>query len=259
MLSAVHLRFLRGTDVATKDGACSTFRLEGKNYMDRSQEILSHWHKVYENFSTSSLAFYDMVEQEIERWRIPDVEFSRVEWKESGLLSSRRIYLRVTRGPLNFDICAAPYGTGYFFSCWVTATSKRLLALVYFVVTAILAFFIPLGFWVLDGSGAGLLLGATVGWGSLIVLVLRVRTGRFGNEEAVTAMPLLGRLYTSILRPITYYEIDTAHMFQEAVRHAVFEVIETVTTAKGIRELSEFERQPTTFGSRRLTKGRRFA
>lgn len=41
----------------------------------------------------------------------------RVEFSEGGLLSAKRTYLRMTRERLVFDICAAPFGTAYFFSC----------------------------------------------------------------------------------------------------------------------------------------------
>ena len=228
--------------------------------MNRSQEVLSHWHKVYENFATSSLDFYAMVEQEIGRWKIPDVRFSRVEWKESGVLSSNRIYLRVTRGPLNFDICAAPYGTGYFFSWWVAATSKRLLAWVYFVMALFVVTFVPAFMWTFTASPTGGALGMAGVWVILLLFALLARAGWLVNEDAVIAMPLFGRLYTALLRPITYFEIDTAHMFQEAVGAAVLEVIETVTTARGIRELTELERRPIAFEpKRRARAAKRFA
>lgn len=42
----------------------------------------------------------------------------------------------------------------------------------------------------------------------------------------------------------TYYQIDTALMFQEAVRHSVNEVIDQLTSAKGIRGPTELERKP---------------
>jgi hypothetical protein len=37
----------------------------------------------------------------------------------SGLLSAKREYLHVRRGKLAFDICGAPFGTGFFLSCWL--------------------------------------------------------------------------------------------------------------------------------------------
>jgi hypothetical protein len=57
-------------------------------------------------------------------------------------------------------------------------------------------------------------------------------------------MPLIGRIYEWIFAPTTYYSIDTALMFQEAVHNAVFEVVDCMTAAKGVRALSEAERKP---------------
>ena len=45
-------------------------------------------------------------------------------------------------------------------------------------------------------------------------------------------------------QPYTYYRLDTALMFQDAVHSAVLEVIEQVTEGKGVKGLSELERKP---------------
>src|SRR5688572_12043324 len=81
--------------------------------------VMSHWSKLFENFQTSPLPFYDSVEAAIARREIPDVAMERVEYKEGGLISARREYLRVKRGKHAFDVCAAPFGTGFFFSTWL--------------------------------------------------------------------------------------------------------------------------------------------
>src|SRR5687767_10764762 len=82
--------------------------------------VLSHWSKLFENFQTSPRPFYDSVEAAIARREIPDVALERIEYKEGGLISPRREYLRVKRGKHAFDVCAAPFGTGFFFSTWLT-------------------------------------------------------------------------------------------------------------------------------------------
>ncbi|MBK9156391.1 MAG: hypothetical protein IPM25_19655 [Chloracidobacterium sp.] len=45
-------------------------------------------------------------------------------------------------------------------------------------------------------------------------------------------------------RPWTYYRIDTANMFQTATHSAVLEVIDTITTSQGLRQLPDSERKP---------------
>ncbi len=45
------------------------------------------------------------------------MEMSREEFAQGGLLSDKRIYFRLFRERLAIYTCAAPFGTGYFFSC----------------------------------------------------------------------------------------------------------------------------------------------
>jgi hypothetical protein len=52
-------------------------------------------------------------------------------------------------------------------------------------------------------------------------------------------MPITGWLYGFIFRPQTYFNEDTAIMFRESVHHAVTEAIDQVTSAQGVRGLSE--------------------
>src|ERR1039457_3333924 len=103
--------------------------------------VISHWHHPIENFQTSPMDFYAAVELALQPRQIQDLSTSRVDWKEGGLLSARREYLRVKRGKLAFDICAAPFGTGFFFSSWlaeVPAPHGALYALLIVVVSLIL-------------------------------------------------------------------------------------------------------------------------
>jgi hypothetical protein len=145
----------------------------------RMADIFSHWYHLIENFQASAKEFYAAVEAALQRRQIPDLKTSRVDWREGGLLSAKREYLRIKRKELVFDICAAPFGTGFFFS------------------------------WAL-----------------------------------VSIIPFFGPLMELFLRRHTYYKADTALMFQESVRAAVNEVIDQMTSAKGIRALTDLEKKP---------------
>src|SRR5438876_12229175 len=83
----------------------------------KTADVLSNWYAPVPNFNTSTQEFYAVVEKEIIERKVPDLTISRVEFSEEGLLSAKRQYLRMTRERLVFDICAAPFGTSYFFSC----------------------------------------------------------------------------------------------------------------------------------------------
>lgn len=151
--------------------------------MSRSSGLIvfSNWYHLVEGLQASPKEFYTSVEAAVARRQIPSVELSRVDWREGGVLSAKREYLRVTRKPHLFDICGAPFGTGFFVSWWL-------------------------------GEVPGCLVG----------------------------IPFLDRF----VGRSTYYRIDTELMFQEAVHRAVLEVIDGMTSSKGVRALSEFERKP---------------
>lgn len=215
--------------------------------------VFSHWHCPIENFNTSAQEFYEGVERALAAHQIADIEISRIEWKEGGAFSSQRLYLRVRRGSLVFDICSAPFGADYFFSWWLAEIPPRygLLRLAAILFGSVLAFGILTGI-ISDvlGGVAGAVLGLPLGFVALILLFLAlgsaVRNGTFGPgaEEALIATPLLGWVYIKVFGPFTYYKLDTKLMFQSAVHSAVQTVVAEVTSAKGIRALTELERKP---------------
>lgn len=151
--------------------------------------VISHWYYLFEGMQASPKEFYAAVERAIETRRVPDTSRSRVDWKEGGLLSARREYLRVRRKKLVFDICGAPFGPNFFISWWLGELHS--------------AFF------------------------NFIVLI-----------------PIVGLLIERFFRPSTYYQMDTALMFQEVIRGAVLEVVDDMSKAKGLRILSPLERKP---------------
>ena len=81
--------------------------------------ILAHWNVLIEGLQASPLEFYAQVEQALERRQIPAAKRSRVDWREGGLMSAKREYLRVQRYEHVIDICGAPFGAGFFVSWWL--------------------------------------------------------------------------------------------------------------------------------------------
>jgi hypothetical protein len=80
------------------------------------RQPFGHWSTLVEGLQASPQECYAEIEEAIRRREVPDVRASRVTFKEGDLLSAERIYLRVGRKMLGFDICAAPFGNGFFFS-----------------------------------------------------------------------------------------------------------------------------------------------
>ena len=217
--------------------------------MARIQSVVSHWDQLIENFQTSSLGFYEAVEQALHRREVPEFKTSRVEFKEAGLMTAKREYLRIVRGKYTFDICAAPFGTGFFFSWWLNepASPYGPLYLAVFLVCEFILFSILIAIGTRMG---GFIFGCFVSLvgtpGAALALGYCARQGILDRlEEYILVTPLLGRLYERIFTPATYYVVDTQLMFQQAVHNAVLEVIDEVTSAKGVRVLSEFQRKPT--------------
>src|SRR5262245_51964623 len=91
--------------------------------------VLGNWHKLVEKFATSSKEFYASVQIALERREIPGLKTKRIVWKEGGVLSPHREYLRMTDGRITFDLCAAPFGTGFFFSWWLVKKQASWVAL----------------------------------------------------------------------------------------------------------------------------------
>jgi hypothetical protein len=213
--------------------------------LGKDSNVISHWHHPIENFQTSPMEFYASVEQALQPRQIPDYAVSRIDWREGGVLTARREYLRVQRGKLAFDICAAPFGTGFFFSWWLTELPPTHGLLYAFLI--LVAGLVLLGICIQAFGFFGGLFITIIGFPLLIGLVgYFARRGNFGSEaeDAILAIPFFGALYERIFKPTTYYKTDTALMFQSVVHSAVLEMIDPLLTAKGVRPLTELERKP---------------
>ncbi|MEO7216326.1 hypothetical protein [Mucilaginibacter sp.] len=81
--------------------------------------VQGNWSHYFDKLQFSSQEFYSTVETIVKERAIPKVKVSRVNYSEGGLLSNKREYLRIERGEDIFDICAAPFGTGFFISYWL--------------------------------------------------------------------------------------------------------------------------------------------
>ena len=132
----------------------------------------------------SSDEFYKSCEEAIRKREIPAISFSRVNYSEGGVMSPNREYLHVVRGEYIYDICAAPYGSGFFVSSWYVEKPD------------------------------------------FIKKVLRM---------IPVLAPIVGKK--------SYYEIDTDAMFKSFVHEGMLEAIDAMTTSKGARALTEFERR----------------
>ena len=152
--------------------------------------ILSNWHQSIDNLQYSSADFYKSMEKAIEDQKLPDVKLSLENISEGGLFSSKRLYLRITRRGLIFDICAAPFGTNFFFSYWFGTESNGII-------------------------------------------------------NFLSKIPFIGKFLAQRAQEKTYYQIDTENMFKECVVNTLFQEIDKVVKAKGLRSLTDAQKVET--------------
>jgi hypothetical protein len=218
--------------------------------MGRAGQVLSHWYTLFPDFQTSALDYYQAVEAELARREVPGIHLERIEWQESGVLTAKREYLRVARGRHSFDICAAPFGNGYFFSWWLAEQLPKqatLYAAVGIGATFLLVYVMVSA---LDLLG-GLLLTPVALAAGLWFVASTATAENLLLEDIVICTPGIRDLYRRFFKPFTYYSLDTALMFQEVVRKAVLTVIGDLRSGQGLRALSPEESQPKL----RLLKG----
>jgi len=79
----------------------------------------SRWSTLIDDFNFSSEDFYNLLKEELESNEIKGIITSFVFLKEGGAFSSRRTYLRLMWKDFHYDICAAPFGKGFFISWWL--------------------------------------------------------------------------------------------------------------------------------------------
>jgi hypothetical protein len=210
----------------------------------KNAEVISHWSKPFGNFFTPPTEFYASVEKAVVAHEIPDLEVSRVTWRESGFLSADREYLRLERKRYIYDICAAPFGKDYFFSSWLVMLRPSLTVNHWtgmFISVFALTFLFT---WVLGTIKGLFFLVVALGfiWWLVQSGTLKME---IEIEELLLGLTVIGAIREVFYRPPTYYEIDTALMFHSVVHTAVIEVIDGITESKGLPRLSESERKPT--------------
>lgn len=204
--------------------------------------VFAHWHKLVENFEASPLEFYEAVEAAVRRREVPDMRASRIEYHESGVVSALRVYQRIERKKLAFDICAAPFGTGFFFSWWLTEPKKSYKAqgCLLILLFLVLSYFI-LEMFDMKGCFFALLLGIA----AVVVLVMGARGGWLISEDIILDTPYLGAIYEYFFDPETFYKEDTRIMYRDMVHVAVLEAVDGTLQTKGLRALAPEDRQPT--------------
>lgn len=212
-------------------------------FKPKNDEVLDHWISFADGFSLSPQEFYATVKKELDARKIPTMEMSDIEYAEGGLLSDKRLYLRMIRERLAFDLCASPFGTSYFFSC---RTIHSPPALRLWHIAAMLAFFFLVYSLLLKYLGFLFAIIALVALLIAIVEMFRnaVSMGLNDLDSALMKIPVLGPIYENWFRKETYYRLDARLAYLNIVPAIIKAIAEEVTGAKGIKLVRQYERAP---------------
>jgi len=152
-------------------------------------ETIGNWSHLFHDLQYDPNSFYDLVDKILREKQVPEFISRKVNISEGGLLSHNRLYLEVSRGDYIFHICAAPWGTGFFFSWWVRQKMNDI-------------------------------------------------------DQLLILIPFAGSRIVKMRQQKSYYKLDTDSMFRKSVHQCVLAAVDSLTSAKGVRALSELERAP---------------
>jgi hypothetical protein len=203
-------------------------------FKNKKADVIDHWYSLVPGFNVSTKEFYEAVEKELKDRQVPGLEMFHVDFAEGGIISAKREYLRMTRERLVFDICAAPFGKSYFFSCRFAEipAAIRLWQLLIVLIAALMI--VALAFRYL-----GLIIGAVVLLAGFVFLIYTLRNavamGLRDLDATLIKSPVIGPIYENWFRKETYYRQDTRLMYRDTVNDVVKAKVEEVTGAKGIK------------------------
>jgi len=209
----------------------------------KKDEVLDHWISFADGFSLPAREFYDAVEKEMAARKVPGMELSRVEYAEGGLLSDKRLYLRMLRERLAFDTCASPFGNSYFFSCR-TVHSPPVIKVWQILVALCLLW--ALCVCLLKLLGLTFAMVAFVAFFFAIAQVFQnaLAPGFSDLDAALMKIPILGPSYERWFRKETYYREDTRLVYLKTVPAIIKAVAEEMTAARGVKLVQQYERAP---------------
>jgi hypothetical protein len=209
----------------------------------KPSDVIDHWYALIPGFNTSTKEFYEAVENELKERQVPGLEIFHVDFAEGGVISSKREYLRMTRERLVFDICAAPFGKAYFFSCRFAEIPAviRLWQLLVVLVAAFMLVAVTFRF-------LGLILGTLILLAGFLFLIYALRNavslGLKDLDATLIRSPVVGPIYENWFRKETYYRQDTRLMYRDTVNDVVKTKVEETTGAKGIKLIKYNEYSP---------------
>ncbi len=200
--------------------------------------VKAHWYVPMLDYETDAAAFYTTIETEIKGRSFPGVEVSRLVFKEGGMLSSGREYLRVRRERILFDTGCGPFGNCWYYSCRGCILPRKM-----YLWEILLAFATIGSFAMLYVLSFGLTIGLIVLGGTLIAIgALLMQAGKWpGLDDFLLNLPVVGGIYELFFRPETYHRQDTRHVFIDVVNHFIREKVKEDALGHGREDVQFVE------------------
>ena len=213
----------------------------------KPEDLEDHWVSYVEEFSIPPQDFYTKVEHAVSAAQLPGLLLSRIEFGEGGLLSDRRLYLRMFRDRLTFDVCAASFGRTFLFSC---------RSFVMPVVVQLWHLLVVLGLLFLLYAAFVRPLGMTFAAIAVVTLVLAIgqvlrNTWSLGwtrLDSILRTTAVIGPIYEKWFRKETYYRRDTYIVYRTLVSEVVKKLASDAAAEKGLKLVKQYERAPVVGG-----------
>ena len=92
------------------------------------------WNHYFPGIEFSAKEFYTTIQKNVEDRKIPGAIVLLVDFSEYGsVMDTYRTYLRIRNRRFVFDICAAPYGEGFFVSSWMGEDVTLITRLLFYI------------------------------------------------------------------------------------------------------------------------------
>lgn len=187
-----------------------------RSLSDKERDELVDYVIVYANdCELSPKEFYAELKKELARRKIPEFYVQEVEHSEAGFGSANRVYLRLQRDVIYFDVCAAPFGSAFFFSYRAVVSSP----LPMWIKTLILSSCVFIGLVVV-----GMIVGQQIPLPQVMIVAFPVALLIF----------VIGVIVMLQRDSETYYKFDTRTMFVAQTKEAFHEVVTRLTEPKAV-------------------------
>lgn len=215
-------------------------KIPGKGNATKGTVVHDHWYSLIPNFTFSPTEFYMLIEKTLTEREVPGLEAFHVEMAEGGMLSTKRTYLRLTRERFVFDICAAPFGKGFFFSSRFSEIPLLINPL--HVLLLLVALWIGVASFVhFFGFVMGILMMLAVVVTAIILMRNAIGLGLQDLDDTIMKSPVIGPIYERFFRKETFFREDTRLMYLQTVPEIVKQIVEEITATKGIKLLKQYE------------------